>query len=81
MTYFASFLGVIPSQNLPPGAPLVVTLMGDGSDDMVSIQEQVDSIQSQVELETVVTDGTHYDTMEHVEQDDYVRLAPNMGVV
>ena len=48
--------------------------MGDGSDDMVSIQEQVDSIQSQVELETVVTDGTHYDTMDHVEQDDYVRL-------
>jgi hypothetical protein len=48
--------------------------MGDGSDEMVSIQEHVDSIQSQVELEEVVTDGTHYDTMDHVEQDHYVRF-------
>jgi hypothetical protein len=27
-----------------------------------------------VQLETVVTDGTHYDTMEHVSQEDLTRF-------
>lgn len=55
--------GVIPSQNLPPGAPIVVTVMGDGTDQLVSLH-------GHVQLETVVTDGTHYDTMEHVSQEE-----------
>jgi hypothetical protein len=37
----SSLSGVIPSQNLPPGAPLVVTVMGDSADTIVNIPGHV----------------------------------------
>ena len=43
----------------------VVTVMGDSTDTVVNIPG--------VQLETVVTDGTHYDTMEHVSHQDLNR--------
>ena len=40
--------------------------MGDSADTIVNIP-------GHVQLETVVTDGTHYDTMDHVSHDDLNR--------
>jgi len=52
----------MPSLNLPP-RPLVVTVMSENG---------------MVELETVVTeDGTHYDSIEHVSQEDLNRFVRN----